>query len=260
MRIKIAIIIIMLSFIILSVVGQDVAEPLTDNPNIFMPIYKEVDKSTHQGEYYNFEYMMPEDRDKIIGKKIEEIRSILHGTYGKTGEATGTPAPTTIQQGTQGITLPALDQNLNEPDRINIYLFFDIEQTWEKYIETRLFYEPLSSHFDIIANWRDGRKAMDSYYQGVLQQRDSVGLTINDEDSRFQTRLASREAARNNMINWLKLKEERVLEEVGDYIKDKSGNDSKGTTKVIGRLRKPTPYETVLGEPVPTEKTELIKE
>jgi hypothetical protein len=25
-------------------------------------------------------------------------------------------------------------------------------------------------------------------------------------------------------------------------------------------LRKPTPYETVLGEPVPTEKTELIKE
>jgi hypothetical protein len=53
-------------------------------------------------------------------------------------------------------------------DRENIYVFFDFEQTWEKYIETRLFFEPLSSHFDIIANWRDGKKATNSFYQGVL--------------------------------------------------------------------------------------------
>jgi hypothetical protein len=83
---------------------------------------------------------------------------------------------------------------------------------------------------------------------------------VNDSDSKYQTRLLQKEIARNNMINWLKMKEERVLEEVDGYIKSNSGNDNKGTTKVIGRLRKPTPYETVLGEPVPTEKTELIKE
>jgi len=270
--------------------AQNVSEPLTDNPNMFIPIYKEVDKSTHQGDYYNYEYMTPAEVSDLYMKKVEEVRAILSGTYKTTqqqelistnltqgsnqsrpqvygryqGEGT-TTSPNiqmteTIQGRTQQITLPPLDPNLNEMDRENIYVFFDFEQTWEKYIETRLFYEPLSSHFDIVANWRDGKRFTDSFYQGILQQRDSIGLTMNDTDSKFQTRLLQREIARNNMINWLKMKEERVLEEVDDYIKNNSGNDNKGTTKVIGRLRKPTPYETVLGEPVPTEKTELIKE
>ena len=289
MRIKIIITIIVTLFISFSVIAQNVSEPLTDNPNIFIPIYKEVDKSTHQGEYYNYEYMTPAEVSDIYWKKIEEVRAILRGTYKTTQQQElittnltqgstqsrpqvygryqqeGTTSPNiqmteTIQSRTQQITLPPLDQNLNEMDRENLYVYFDFEQTWEKYIETRLFYEPLSSHFDIVANWRDGKRSIDSFYQGILQQRDSIGLTVNDSDSKFQTRLLQREIARNNMINWLKMKEERVLEEVDDYIKNNSGNDNKGTTKVIGRLRKPTPYETVLGEPVPTEKTELIKE
>ena len=289
MRIKIIITIIVTLFISFSAIAQNVSEPLTDNPNIFIPIYKEVDKSTHQGEYYNYEYMTPAEVSDIYSKKVEEVRAILHGTYKTTQQQElistnltqgstqsraqvygryqqeGSTSPNiqmieTIQGRTQQISLPPLDQNLNEMDRENIYVFFDFEQTWEKYIETRLFFEPLSSHFDIIANWRDGKKATNSFYQGVLQQRDSLGLTVNDSDSKYQTRLLQREIARNNMINWLKMKEERVLEEVDGYIINNSGNDNKGTTKVIGRLRKPTPYETVLGEPVPTEKTELIKE
>ena len=289
MRIKIIITVIVALFISVSVIAQNVSEPLTDNPNVFIAIYKEVDKSTHQGAYYNYEYMTPAEVSDIYLKKVEEVRAILQGTYKTTqqqdlistnltqgstqsrvqvygrSQQEKTTSPNiqmteTIQGRTQQITLPPLDPNLNEMDRINVYTFFDFEQTWEKYIETRLFYEPLSSHFDIMANWRDGKKAADSFYQGVLQQRDSLGLTVNDSDSKYQTRLLQREIARNNMINWLKMKEERVLEEVDGYIINNSGNDNKGTTKVIGRLRKPTPYETVLGEPVPTEKTELIKE
>jgi len=263
MRIKIIITIIVTLFISVSVIAQNISEPLTDNPNIFISIYKEVDKPTNKGEYYNYEYLTPAEVSDLYSKKVEEVRSILHGTYGKTEEQKTTTTPGTmgnLQSGSQTVTLPPLDQNLNEMDRENIYVFFDFEQTWEKYIETRLFFEPLSSHFDIIANWRDGKKATNSFYQGVLQQRDSLGLTVNNSDSKYQTRLLQREIARNNMINWLKMKEERVLEEVDGYIINNSGNDNKGTTKVIGRLRKPTPYETVLGEPVPTEKTELIKE
>ncbi len=264
MQVKIVISIIIFLFVCLFVNAQNVPVPLTDVPNEFRAIYKEVETPTYEGAYYNYEYMEPEVVYELYEKKKAEIRSILEGTYGLSEEESETPTrPGGLprpQNESGAISLPILDQNLTIADRINIYLFYDLEQTWEKYIETRLFYEPLEAQFDIVANWRDGQNAINTFYQDVLKQRDRLDLAMNDQDAKFQNNLIKRELRRNNMLNWLKLKEERVLEDVADYIKDKSGNDNRGTTKVIGRLRKPTPYETVLGEPIPSEKMELIKE